>query len=110
MVDNLSAGWHLGGAAIAFVLRDRPLRRFLAGSMGTEVVIAAVGAALAVVLRRHAGPVEYVLVGVASSYCLNLMVTAGGSGVAGAPAPGSIGPRAPPAPPPAGLWGSAPGR
>src|SRR5256885_14031821 len=102
MVDNLSAGWHLGGAAIAFVLRDRPLRRFLAGSMGTVVVIAAVVAALAVVLRRHAGPVEYVLVGVASSYCLNLMVTAGGVGGGGGPGRGRPRPPPPRPPPPGG--------
>src|SRR5256885_10180054 len=100
MVDNLSAGWHLGGAAIAFVLRDRPLRRFLAGSMGTVVVIAAVVAALAVVLRRHAGPVEYVLVGVASSYCLNLMVTAVGGCAAGPPGGEAPRPRRPPSPRP----------
>jgi Co/Zn/Cd efflux system component len=61
MLHNLSDGWHLGGAAIAYVLRDRPLKRFLAGSIGAVVVIAAVVAALAVALRRHAGPVEYAL-------------------------------------------------
>jgi hypothetical protein len=75
-------GWQLGGAAIRFVVENRPLKRFLAGSVSTVVVIAAVVAALGVVLRRHAGPVEYVLVGVVVTYCLNLLTTAVAVGAA----------------------------
>jgi hypothetical protein len=72
----LADGWHLGGAAIGFVLENRALRRFLLITIGVVVVIAAAVSAAGVILRRHAGPVEYVLVGVAVAYCLNLMTTA----------------------------------
>lgn len=78
----LADGWHLGGAAIRFVLENRPLKRFLAASIGAVVLIAAAVAAAGVILRRHAGPVEYVLVGVAVTYCLNLMTIAVNVGAA----------------------------
>jgi Family of unknown function (DUF6159) len=84
----LADGWHLGGAAIGFVLENRPLKRFLAGSISAVVLIAAVVAALGVLLRRHAGPVEYVIVGVAVTYCINLMTTAVAVGAAGITARG----------------------
>jgi Family of unknown function (DUF6159) len=75
-------GWELSGAAIAFVLQNRPLQRFVLTSIGVVAVISAMVAAAAVVLRRHAGPVEYVLVGAAAYYCLSLMVTAVAVGIA----------------------------
>jgi uncharacterized protein DUF6159 len=78
----LADGWHLGGAAIRFVLDSRPLRRFLLGSLSAGALIAAAVAAAGVILRRHAGPVEYVLVGVVVTYCLNLMSTAVAVGAA----------------------------
>lgn len=83
MRTYLTDGWHLSGAAIGFVLANRPLKRFLLGSIGAMLLISAAVAVAAVVLRRHAGPVEYVLVGVGASYCLNLMVTAVAVGAAG---------------------------
>jgi Family of unknown function (DUF6159) len=76
-------GWHLSGAAIGFVLGNRPLKRFLLGAIGAMLLISAAVAAAGVLLRRHAGPVEYVLVGVGVSYCLNLIVTAVAVGAAG---------------------------
>ena len=80
--NYVADGWQLGGAAINFVLENRPLKRFLAGSITAVVLIAAVVAALGVLLRRHGGPVEYVLVGVALTYCLNLLTTAVAVGTA----------------------------
>jgi hypothetical protein len=78
----LADGWHLGGAAISFVLDSRPLKRFLIRAISAVVVIAAAVATAGVLLRRHAGPVEYVVVGVAVTYCLNLMTTAVAVGAA----------------------------
>src|SRR5437764_15408791 len=83
MRTYVTDGWNLSGAAISFVLGNRPLKRFLLGALGAMVLIAAAVAAAGVLLRRHAGPVEYVLVGVAVSYCLNLIVTAVAVGAAG---------------------------
>jgi hypothetical protein len=83
MRDYLSSGWQLGGAALRFVLRDRTLQRFVLRATGVVLVIAAGVAVAAVALRREAGPVEYVLVGLAAYYCLSLMVTAVAVGVAG---------------------------
>src|SRR5512133_1201508 len=83
MRRSVADGWRLGGAALRFVLANRALQRFLLASVGIVVVITAAVAATAVALRRHAGPVEYVLVGVAALFCLNLMVTAVGVGLAG---------------------------
>jgi hypothetical protein len=82
MRDYVADGWELSGAAIAFVLQNRPLQRFVLTSIGVVAVISAMVAAAAVVLRRHAGPVEYVLVGAAAYYCLSLMVTAVAVGIA----------------------------
>jgi hypothetical protein len=76
-------GWRLGGAALGFVLENRPLQRFVLISAGIVLVVAASGAAAAVALRRETGPVGYVLVGLAAYYCLSLMVTAIAVGVAG---------------------------
>jgi hypothetical protein len=83
MRTYLADGWHLSGAAIGFVLANRPLKRFLLGAIGAMLLISAAVAAAGVLLRRHAGPVEYVLVGVGVSYCLNLIVTAVAVGAAG---------------------------
>jgi hypothetical protein len=52
-------------------------------SAGIVLVAAAGVAVAAVALRREAGPVGYVLVGLAVYYCLSLMVTAAAVGVAG---------------------------
>jgi hypothetical protein len=81
--EYVSDGWHLSGAALEFVLRDRALKRFALISAGIVLVAAAAVAAAAVALRRGAGPVEYVLVGLAAFYCLSLMVTAVAVGLAG---------------------------
>jgi Family of unknown function (DUF6159) len=76
-------GWYLGGAALRFVLRNRPLQRFALTSAGIVLTTAAGAAVAAVALRREAGPVGYVLVGLAAYYCLSLMVTATAVGLAG---------------------------
>jgi hypothetical protein len=81
--DYLTDGWRLGGAAIGFVRGDRVLQRFMLGSIGFVSVVSAGAAVAAVALRRSAGPVEYVLVGVAALYLLSLMTTAVGVGLAG---------------------------
>ena len=83
MRTYVTDGWNLSRAAIGFVLGNRPLKRFLLGAIGAMLLISAAVAAAGVVLRRHAGPVEYVLVGVGVSYCLNLIVTAVAVGAAG---------------------------
>jgi hypothetical protein len=83
MRDYLSSGWHLGGAALRFVLRNRTLQQFVLRACVVVLVIAAGVAVAAVALRREGGPVEYVLVGLAAYYCLSLMVTAVAVGVAG---------------------------
>lgn len=83
MRDYASDGWRLGGAALAFVLENRALQRFVLLAAGIVVVAAAAVAVAAVALRREAGPVGYVLVGLAAYYCLSLMVTAVAVGVAG---------------------------
>lgn len=79
----LADGWLLGGAAIRFVLDNRPLKLFLLRAISAVVLIAGTVAALGVILRRHAGPVEYVIVGVAVTYCINLLTTAIAVGAAG---------------------------
>ena len=105
---NVSDGWHLGGAALSFVLRHRALQRFVLAAIGVVLVLSAAGAVTAVLLRREAGPVGYVLVGLAAYYCLSVLVTAVAVGVAGlvadilearpvTPATGLAGDRAPPA-------------
>jgi hypothetical protein len=76
MRDYASDGWRLGGAALAFVLENRALQRFVLVAAGIVVVAAAAVAVAAVALRREAGPLGYVLVGLAAYYCLSLMVTA----------------------------------
>ena len=83
MRDYASDGWRLGGAALAFVLENRALQRFVLLAEGIVVAPAAAVAVAAVALRREAGPVGYVLVGLAAYYCLSLMVTAVAVGVAG---------------------------
>jgi hypothetical protein len=83
MRGYVSDGWRLGGAALGFVLENRALQRFVLISAGIVLVVAASGAAAAVALRREAGPVGYMLVGLAAYYCLSLMVTAVAVGVAG---------------------------
>jgi hypothetical protein len=80
---NVTSGWLLGGAAIGFVLRNRALQRFVLVAGGIALVATAGVALLAVALRREAGPVGYVLVGLVAYYCLSLMVTAVAIGVAG---------------------------
>jgi uncharacterized protein DUF6159 len=79
----VSNGWRLGGAALRFVLGQRALQRFVLVAIGIVLVISAAVAVAAVVLRREAGPVGYVLVGLAAYYCLSVMVTAVAVGVAG---------------------------
>jgi hypothetical protein len=76
MRDYVTSGWLLGGAALGFVLRNRALQRFVLVAGGIVLVAAAGVAVVAVALRREAGPVGYVLVGLAAYYCLSLMVTA----------------------------------
>jgi Family of unknown function (DUF6159) len=79
----VSHGWRLGGAALRFVLAQRALQRFVLVAIGIVLVISAAVAVTAVVLRREAGPVGYVLVGLTAYYCLSVMVTAVAVGVAG---------------------------
>ena len=76
-------GWLLGGAALGFVLEHRALRRFVLIAGGIVLVASGAVAVAAVVLRREAGPVGYVLVGLAAYYCLSLFVIAAGVGLAG---------------------------
>jgi uncharacterized protein DUF6159 len=83
VLDNVKQGWRLGGAALRYVLASRALQRFVLGAVVIVVVIAAGVAVAAVVLRREAGPIGYVLVGLAAYYCLSVMVTAVAVGVAG---------------------------
>jgi hypothetical protein len=83
MAGNVSEGWRLGGAALAFVLASRPLQRFVLSAIGIVLSISLVVAVVAVLLRREAGPVGYALVGLAAYYCLSVMVTAVSVGVAG---------------------------
>jgi hypothetical protein len=79
----VSDGWRLGGAALSFVLHHRALQRFVLVAIGIVLVLSAAGAVTAVLLRREAGPVGYVLVGLAAYYCLSVLVTAVAVGVAG---------------------------
>jgi hypothetical protein len=83
VLDYVKDGWRLGGAALRYVLANRALQRFVLGAVVILVVIAAGVAVAAVALRREAGPIGYVLVGLAAYYCLSLMVTAVAVGVAG---------------------------
>ena len=83
MRDHVISGWLLGGAALGFVLRNRALQRFVLVAGGIVLVAAAGVAVVAVALRREAGPVGYVLVGLAAYYGLSLMATAVAVGVAG---------------------------
>jgi hypothetical protein len=83
MRDNLSDGWRLGGAALSFVLGNRPLQRFVLSAIIIVLAISVVVAVAAVALRREAGPLGYALVGLAAYYCLSVMVTAVAVGVAG---------------------------
>jgi len=82
LIEAVTDGWRLGGTAIGFVLGSKPLRRFLLGSLGAAVLLAAGVAVVAVVLRRHGGPVVYALAGFGASYFLSLMATAVAVGVA----------------------------
>ena len=68
---------------MSFVARNRPLRRYLLTAAAVVFVAAAAVAGTAVALRRHAGPLEYVLVGVGALYLASLMVTAASVGLAG---------------------------
>ena len=83
MLDNVKDGWRLGGAALRYVLASPALQRFVLGAVAIVIVVSAGVAVAAVALRREAGPVGYVLVGLAAYYCLSLMVTAVAVGVAG---------------------------
>lgn len=83
MRDYVRDGWLLGGAALGFVLGHRAVQRFTLITAVIVVIAAASVAVVAVALRRHAGPVGYVLVGLAAYYCLSLMVTSAGVGLAG---------------------------
>jgi hypothetical protein len=56
MRDNLTDGWRLGGAALGFVLRNRPLQRFVVSAILIVLTISVVVAVAAVALRREAGP------------------------------------------------------
>jgi Family of unknown function (DUF6159) len=79
----VSDGWRLGGGALDFVLHHRALQRFVLVATGIVLALSAAGAVTAVALRREAGPVGYVLVGLAAYYCLSVLVTAVAVGVAG---------------------------
>jgi Family of unknown function (DUF6159) len=81
--DYLVDGWRLGGAAMLFVLRNRAVLRFMLGASAVLILLTAAVAAPTVILRRHAGPVEYALIGLASSYILSVLVTAATVGLAG---------------------------
>jgi Family of unknown function (DUF6159) len=83
VLDYVKDGWRLGGAALRYVLANRALQRFVLGAITVVVVLSAGVAVAAVALRREAGPVVYVLVGLSAYYCLSLMVTAVAVGVAG---------------------------
>ena len=83
MRDYVSDGWLLGGAALAFVLENRALKRFVLIAAGIVVIASAAVAGTAVALRRETGPVGWVLVGLAAYYCLSLLVTAASVGLAG---------------------------
>ena len=83
MLDNVSYGWRLGGAALGFVLGNRALQRFVLSAIVIVLAISVVVAVAAVALRREAGPVGYALVGLAAYYCLSVMVTAVAVGIAG---------------------------
>ena len=83
MREYVSHGWHLGGAALDFVLAHRALKRFMLMAAGIVLVASAAVAVTTVVLRREAGPVGYVLVGLAGYYCLSLFVVAAAVGLAG---------------------------
>ena len=86
--DYARDGWLLSGAALRYVLRDRVLKRFALTAAAALAIAAAGVAVTAVALRREAGPVGYVLVGLAAYYCLSVMVTAAAVGVAGIVADG----------------------
>lgn len=66
MRGNLSDGWRLGGLALGFVLGNRALQRFVLSAIVIVLAISVVVAVAAVALRREAGPVGYVLVGLAA--------------------------------------------
>ena len=83
MRDYVTDGWVLAGAALDFVLENRALKRYMLISAGILLVSSAAVAIAAVALRREAGPVGYVLIGLAAYYCLSLMVIAAGVGLAG---------------------------
>ena len=83
MREYVMDGWRLGGAALSFVLGHRALKRFVLIAAGIVLVASAAAAGAAVILRREAGPVGYVLVGLAFYYCLSLFVIAAGVGLAG---------------------------
>jgi hypothetical protein len=83
MREYVMDGWRLGGAALDFVLGHRVLKRFVLIAAGIVLVASAAVAVAAVVLRREAGPVGYVLVGLGAYYCLSLFVIAAGVGLAG---------------------------
>ena len=83
MREYVMDGWRLGGAALSFVLGHRALKRFVLIAAGIVLVASAAVAGAAVILRREAGPVGYVLVGLAFYYCLSLFVIAAGVGLAG---------------------------
>src|SRR5262245_4255316 len=81
--DYVRDGWRLGGAALGYVMGDGVLKRFVLVAGGLVLVASAAVAVVAVVLRTEAGPLGYVLVGLAAYYCLSVMVTAVGVGLAG---------------------------
>jgi hypothetical protein len=83
MRESLTDGWRLGGASLAFILGHREVRRYMLAAAAILIVVWAAAAATGVALRRHAGPLEYALVGVGSAYVLSLMVTAATVGLAG---------------------------
>jgi hypothetical protein len=83
MREYVRDGWLLGGAALDFIREGRALKRFVLISAAVAVVVSAGVAVAAVALRREAGPLEYVLVGLAAYYCLSLIATAVAVGLAG---------------------------
>jgi hypothetical protein len=83
MRESLIDGWRLGGAALHFILEHRPVRRYMLIATALLALFWAGAAVAGVLLRRHAGPLEYVLVGLGALYVLSLMVTAAAVGLAG---------------------------
>ena len=76
-------GWRLGGLALDFVLEQRPLWRYALTAVGAVAASGVIVGALAVILRRHSGPVVDVLAGMGAYYYFTAAITAASVGLAG---------------------------